>query len=83
MPDFFEFIMDFMKKFSSNMTIDNLTTLMQSLIFRIQTDSTPPKNTLDMSKKGKIKQKVSKVPKIRIAKCWSLIRFFAEGASVE
>ena len=83
-PDFFEFIITFIKKFSSNMTNDNLTKLVQSLTSRILVDIMPPKLTLDLRKGKNTKtKKQSKLPKIRVAKCWSLIRFLAEGASIE
>lgn len=66
------------------MTNDNLTKLVQSLTSRILVDILPPKLTLDLRKgKNPKTKKQSKLPKIRVAKCWSLIRFLAEGASIE
>lgn len=59
---------------------------MQALVAKIIEDRAPPKKTLDLSKgkkpaKGKDEIKL-KLAKMRIARCWSIVRFLAEEENV-
>ena len=54
---------------------------LQVLVDRILLDQEEPKKTLDLRKIGKKdteQTKKKKLVKLRIAKCWSLIRYLAE-----
>lgn len=57
---------------------------MQALVDRILLDQEEPKKTLDMrgTSKTQTETKKKKWLKLRIAKCWSLIRFLAEDPAI-
>jgi hypothetical protein len=82
-PLHFDFLIDFTKTYSEFMQPIHIEVLLQSLVDRILLDLEAPKKTLDM--RGTAKQdnlKTKKLLKLRIAKCWSLIRYLAESPLV-
>jgi hypothetical protein len=84
---FFEFLLNFCKVFKEQLGEQDLKVLMQALVQKILDDRVPPKKTLDLSKGKKpvAKNKADiqkKLATIRIAKCWSIVRFLAEEEKV-
>lgn len=79
----FDFLLDFLKTYSRILQPTHVEVLLQSLVDRVLLDLEAPKKTLDM--RGTAKQdktKAKKLLKLRIAKCWSIIRFLAEDPLV-
>ena len=88
LADFFDYIVEFVKMFHGNFTQDNLTLILNALVKRVLleqeeiTSNAKPKKTLDLRnnavKVTKTSKKRNKNAEMRIAKCWSVIRYIAE-----
>jgi len=77
--DFFEFVADFIQRFHSHFTVNNLRVVLTALVLRITTENQKTnKKTLELKKKVKKTKKNKNVP-IIVNKCWSVIRMFAEN----
>ena len=87
LAEFFDYIVDFIKMFHNMMTKDNLQLFLDALVKRVLSeqkelmDARRPKKTLDL-RNGAVKVTTSKRKvknnEMRIAKCWSIIRYIAE-----
>ena len=86
-PQFFECLMNLIGAFKSHLTEQHLVTLLQALVTQIvqdTNDNKPSKKTLDL-RQGKSSNKDAKnkkLLKLRIARCWSIIRFLAEDPAI-